>query len=410
MRYIFFAAFCTLGVISAVLALPAFGEPHARLVNPDYGNRLALVTVDTTTTTPTPTSRSGRQIAGPAATVGTADGSPSTTRDDSRSFGSVDVEVAPEVENAPETSSSTTTPTTTSSTTTTSAPPPTTTTTIATTTTVAATGNDTGGVIVSDTGIVLPVLGPAEGGLRVTTPCGNETIVTGGERVHTVDIVLDAGHGGDETGAVSPAGDIEKTLNLRIAAIVEWYLEEAGYSVLLTRTTDIRLPLQTRADIANAVQPRAFISIHHNGGATKRQDTPGSEVFVDGGNPEARRLGGLVFEELTSRMASFDADWVGSIRNGVSARLNEDGADLYGLHRFTPGLPSVITEVGYLSNASEAALYVDNDVQWAHGRAIADGVVRWLTTGDGGSGYLPDFVDSSSSGTGGFAGCVDPAL
>ena len=142
----------------------------------------------------------------------------------------------------------------------------------------------------------------------------------------------------------------------------------------------------------------------------RRQDTPGSEVFVDGGNPDARRLGGLIFEEMIDAMSDFEAEWVGSWRNGVSARFNDDGEDLYGIHRFTPGVPSVITEAGYLSNPSEEALFVDNDVQWAHGKAIADGLIRWHTTSDQGSGYLDDFVDDSSSGTGGFDGCQDPAL
>ena len=133
-------------------------------------------------------------------------------------------------------------------------------------------------------------------------------------------------------------------------------------------------------------------------------------MFVDGGNPEARRLGGILFEELVDRLSNYEADWVGTWRNGVSTRYNSSGEDLYGIHRYTPGVPSVITEAGYLSNASEEALFVDNDVQWAHGRAIAEGLMRWHRTSDAGSGYLEDFVDDSSSGTGGFTGCEDPAL
>ena len=133
-------------------------------------------------------------------------------------------------------------------------------------------------------------------------------------------------------------------------------------------------------------------------------------MFVDFGNPESRRLGGILFEELVDRLDDFEADWVGGWRNGVSARLNSDGADLYGIHRFTPDVVSVITEAGYLSNASEAELFADNDVQWAHGRALADGLIRWKTSSDTGSGFLDDFTDDSSSGTGGFTGCQDPTL
>jgi len=264
-------------------------------------------------------------------------------------------------------------------------------------------------VIISSRGIVLPVLEATSDGWRVRTPCANEALVSAGTQVPSVDFVLDPGHGGSETGAAL-GSTVEKDLNLRIARIVEWYLEEAGYSVLLTRTTDVRLPLRSRAEIANAVNPKAFISIHHNGGATRRQDTPGTEVFSDAGNPDAKRLGALVFQELTAELSNFDAEWVGSWRNGVGARLNGSGEDLYGIHRYTPGIPSIITEAGYLSNPSEAALFVDNDVQWAHGRGIAVGITRWLNSSDKGTGYLDDFVDPSSSGTGGFDGCTDPAL
>lgn len=306
------------------------------------------------------------------------------------------------------TAASTTTSTAVSTTTSTAEP---TTTTAAPATTDAPPASGDGGVLISPRGVVLPVIGPASaGGWRAMTPCGNEVTMTSGERVFSVDFVLDPGHGGVETGAQGPNGAIEKALNLRISEIVEWYLEEAGYSVILTRRDDIRLPLRSRAEIANALDPLAFVSIHHNGGATRKQSSPGTELFVDGGNPEARRLGGILFEEITSRLDSYDADWVGSWRNGVSARLNSDGADLYGIHRFTPGVVSVITEAGYLSNASEAALFVDNEVQWSHGRAIAEGLMRWHQTSDAGSGFLSDFVDDSSSGTGGFDGCVDPAL
>ena len=306
---------------------------------------------------------------------------------------------------APTTTTTTTTSTTTTSTTTS------TTTTSTTTTTAAPAPPVDGGVLVSSTGVVLPVIGPASaGGFRALTPCGNEVTLESGEHIGTVDFVIDPGHGGSESGAVGPAGNKESDLNLRIAEITEWYLNEAGYSVLLTRTTDIRIPLRSRAEIANALQPKAFISIHHNGGATRRQDTPGTEMFVDGGNPEASRLGGILFEEVVDAFDDFEADWVGTWRNGVGTRFNSSGEDLYGIHRFTPGVPSVITEAGYLSNASEEALFIDNDVQWAHGKAIADGLIRWLTTDDPGSGYLSDFVDDSSSGTGGFDGCQDPTL
>ncbi len=409
-RYIFLAAACTLGVVAGVLALPPFGTPHAALVAQTPGDRMAVAN-DPATLVPAENPRMLVAPEEPPVALGAVD----------------DPAVAGSLLDAPPStpdSTTTTAPetTTTSTTSTTIAETTTTTTTVAPTTTseasaVASLGDSAddpspnSGVIISPKGVVLPVIGPASnGGWRASTPCGNEVTIDEGQRVRTVDFVLDPGHGGSETGAVGPNGATEKALNVRVAEIVEWYLEEAGYSVLLTRRTDIRIPLRSRAEIANALDPLAFVSIHHNGGATRRQSTPGSEVFVDAGNPEARRLGALVFEEMENRFAGYEADWVGTWRNGVSARLNEEGADLYGIHRYTPDVPSVITEAGYLSNATEAELFVDNDFQWDHGKAIARALIRWDTTRDAGTGLLEDFVDGSSSGTGGFDGCEDPSL
>jgi len=414
-RSIFFAAASTLCVITALLALPPVGENDSKLSPVAAGDRAAIAANSSATASVSP-----RLVVTPDAGLALAD-------DDSPEAefsNEIEIEVLghalvngiDDIASAEMlTESTTTTTTTVPETTTTTAPETTTTTTAApettTTTTVVPAADGDRGVIISPNGIVLPIIGPgAEGGWRAQTPCGNEVTMRDGERIVSVDFVIDPGHGGSESGAVGPNGATEKALNLRIAEITEWYLEEAGYSVLLTRRSDYRIPLRSRAEIANALMPDAFISIHHNGGATRRQDTPGTEMFVDAGNPESRRLGGILFDELVDRLDNYEAEWVGTWRNGVSARLNSDGADLYGIHRYTPGVVSVITEAGYLSNESEEALFVDNDVQWAHGRAIADGLIRWKTTSDEGRGYLEDFVDDSSSGTGGFTGCTDPEL
>ena len=426
MRHIFLASIGTLAVVAGLLALPAVGEPHAYLVAQELGDRLAMAEDQNAASSRQLAEPADQRVFLPTTTEGFAELSDALAAEaiadnevvempdaeslaEASSDRALSAEVAGVTEDAAGTSTSTSAPATTTESTTTS----TTSTTAAPSTTTTLDASqipDNGGVLISPNGVVMPVVGRSSGGWRAMTPCGAEVTIDSGERVLTADFVLDPGHGGSETGSAGANGAIEKVLNLRIAEIVRWYLEEAGYSVQLTRTTDIRLPLQSRADIANALEPKAFVSIHHNGGATATRSTPGTEVFVDGGNPDAKRLGGILFEEMTSRLSQFDADWVGTIHNGVSTRLNEEGADLYGIHRFTPDIPSVITEFGYLSNPSEAELYADNEVQWAHGRAIADGLMRWVRTSDSGSGFLPDFVDGSSSGTGGFDGCDDPRL
>ena len=266
------------------------------------------------------------------------------------------------------------------------------------------------GVVITPTGIVTPVLETHNDGWTVWTPCVQTARITEGQFIAGTQVVIDPGHGGTEPGAVGYNDLAEKTLNMSVATRVKAILEARGISSVLTRTTDDRIPLRTRAEIANALRPDLFVSVHHNGGAVRRQDTPGSEVFYQGGSDDSRRAGGIFFEEMTAALDQYDVAWVGTVRNGVSARLREDGSNLYGIHRFTPSVPSVIIEAGYLSNPPEADLFLRDDVRDTEAVAIVDAIERYLETNDTGSGFLPDFIDGSSSGTGGTDNCTDPKL
>lgn len=131
------------------------------------------------------------------------------------------------------------------------------------------------GVVVTDSGLVLPVREAQEGGYRVTTPCWREGFVSSGTYLAGVDVVLDPGHGGSDYGAIGSNGLSEKDLNLAVAQMAATELRALGYSVLLTRTTDVRMPVVVRSEIARAVDPYVFVSIHHNGGAVRRSSNPG---------------------------------------------------------------------------------------------------------------------------------------
>ncbi len=266
------------------------------------------------------------------------------------------------------------------------------------------------GVLVTPTGVVVPILAAGAGSWLVRTPCGEQVRLTRGTVVDHIDVLIDPGHGGNEPGATGANGLSERNLNLAVAEELRRLLAAEGYSVLLTRSFDHRLAIQIRAQIANALDPDVFVSIHHNGGAVAASSSPGTEVFVQHDSAASRRLGGILYEELVAAAERFPTSWVATIRAGVSSRLNAAGGDFYGIHRRTPRVVSVITEFLYLSNPPEAALLARPAVQRAEARALADGIIRWFDTRDPGSGYLPDFVDTTDSGAGGFENCTDPAL
>lgn len=266
------------------------------------------------------------------------------------------------------------------------------------------------GAVITPTGVIVPVIESFFGGFRVHTPCQNETVISQGTYLPTVDFLIDPGHGGSESGSVGSNGLAEKNLNLAIANRVADLLRARGFTAALTRSSDYRVPLITRGELATALRPLAFVSIHHNGAASlPSRSTPGTEIYYKHDSAESRRLGGILYEEIRGAMDRYDVAWVGT-RRGVTARLKEPGVDLYGIHRYSPGVVSVITEALYLSNPPEARLIANPSVQDAEARAIVEGIMRWLTTDDAGSGYTPHFIDPVSTGTGGVPGCVDPRL
>ena len=127
------------------------------------------------------------------------------------------------------------------------------------------------------------------------------------------NVVLDPGHGGDEPGAVGPAGTTEKAVNLAIAQEAKRQLEALGATVVLTRTADYRITLVSRAAIATSLRPQLFVSIHHNAAPDGPRDGPG------------RR------DVLPDRLARVEA--------GVRAPLRGAGARLHPVRRRVGGRP-----------------------------------------------------------------------
>lgn len=105
-------------------------------------------------------------------------------------------------------------------------------------------------------------------------------------RKRPVRIVIDPGHGGDDTGARGPRGTLEKDVCLAIAAHLHRLLaREPGFEAYLTRSDDRRLRLSERTRMANALEGDLFISIHAN--AARRKTASGvSTYFLDNANDE----------------------------------------------------------------------------------------------------------------------------
>ena len=265
-------------------------------------------------------------------------------------------------------------------------------------------------MVVTPAGVVVPVVADAAGGWVVRTPCGRERTISGGTHIARATIVLDAGHGGRESGAVSPGGLAEAPVNLDVVRQARSALEREGVSVALTRTGDYQVSLDTRAEIAKSLGPRAFVSVHHNAVPDGPHDGPGTETFYQIGSDDSKRLAGLIYEEVARALADYEAAWVGDTDAGAKYRPGQRG-DYYAVLRLPAPVTSVLAELAFISNPPEAELLSRADVRAVEGEAVARGILRWLRSDDPGSGFTTPYPRVDPPGApSGPGGCSDPPL
>jgi N-acetylmuramoyl-L-alanine amidase len=271
------------------------------------------------------------------------------------------------------------------------------------------------GVLFTTGGVMAPITADTGGGTyEVQTPCDARAVVRG-YPLQGAHVVLDPGHGGSEPGAVGPNGLLEKDLNLTVARRVAEILRAEGATVVMTRETDLRVTIATRAGIALALRPVAFLSIHHNAAPDGPSAAPGTEAYFQVSSPDSHRLAGLVVEEVRAALAPFGVAWTSDVEPGAKARVraSNPGEDFYGVLRRTAGVTSVLSEAAYLSNPAEADLLAREDVQQAEAEALARALTRFVGgESPGEAAYAPGPPSTGASGGsgGGAEGCVDPAL
>jgi N-acetylmuramoyl-L-alanine amidase len=271
----------------------------------------------------------------------------------------------------------------------------------------------TEGILITNTGWIAPIIATTADGWRVWTPCGRTADLTEGRVVESADFVIDAGHGGSsEPGAVGPGGLREADLNLQVALKIRDALVGSGYSVIMTRQTDVRVPIVTRGEIAQALDPIAFISVHFNAGTDTGSAEPGTEMWHQIESGESKRLAGLMYEEIVATLDGHDIDWVSLSDAGAMSRPNRSGGDYYGVLRRPGPVTSVLAEFGYITNRAEEDLYSDPAIQQQLAAATLRAVDRLVETSDPGSGFTTDpiFRGYGPSGAGRTDDCVDPKL
>lgn len=247
-----------------------------------------------------------------------------------------------------------------------------------------------------------------------------------------VVIVLDAGHGGEDPGAVAINRILEKDVTLAITKHVNKFIEKHdGFRVVLTRDADYEVTLETRRNIALRERAHLFVSIHAD--SFRNSQPRGGQVFILGsGNAESELT--KWFQQNENR-----ADWTGGVATWVNSKcfddpeqyrfLNNLAADaviensvemgksvLNFMAQVTPlhpraftkdqsnfrvtdaryavlkntQVPAILIETGFLSNAKDAELLSQPAHQEKVGRAIAQGILAHFCNNPPYHTYLDD--------------------
>ncbi len=217
-------------------------------------------------------------------------------------------------------------------------------------------------------------------------------------------IVIDAGHGGVDPGAIGVTGLYEKDLVLEYADDLKRALEQKGYRVIMTRDRDIFLRLRRRVALAQEAEGDLFISLHAN--THPSNSIRGASVYTlseTASDAEAAALAekenkadiiaGVDLNGQTEVVSQILIDLAQResmnaskhFANMLVGELKGDVKLLNNTHRFagfavlkSPNVPSVLFEVGYMSNPEEIRLLQDEDHQRKVNRAVTRAVDRYF--------------------------------
>lgn len=184
-------------------------------------------------------------------------------------------------------------------------------------------------------------------------------------------VIVDAGHGGSDCGAIGASGIYEKDITLAVAKELQKQLIAEGATVLMTRTTDRDVSRQKNASdsieladrvvVAERLEADVFVSIHLN--AFTSPDVGGVETYYCAGSLSGERLAHAVQKNL---MAQFDLK-----DRGVKT------ANFYLLKNSS--MPSILTELAFISNPREEQLLISPDAQALFAQAILTGLKQYFS-------------------------------
>ena len=185
----------------------------------------------------------------------------------------------------------------------------------------------------------------------------NKTLETMATPVSSKTIVIDAGHGGEDGGAVSNNGVAEAEINLKIALKLQRLLEQSGSSVILTRSDNNAI-----YDIDNNSSADIFVSIHLN--KIPENQYYGWQTFFKDGNEDGKRLANCIQNNLNETIQKGNKRTPLKINNVYIIKHVE--------------IPTVIVECGFLSNPEEEKQLQQEEYQTKLAWGIYNGIMEYF--------------------------------
>ena len=188
----------------------------------------------------------------------------------------------------------------------------------------------------------------------------NNPPAVSGNSLNNVKIVIDPGHGGNDTGALGYLGAYpEKVVNYAIAGKLASILQSRGATVVMYDTRNTTISLEQRANMAAAADPLLFISVHSNSSAYNRAAV-GSEAYY--------------FNPFSYALSQLSA---GNMANALNT-VNRGGKFGYYYVTRTMQYPAILVETGFMSNQTEYSKLVNSAYQNNIATGLANSVASYL--------------------------------
>jgi N-acetylmuramoyl-L-alanine amidase len=227
-------------------------------------------------------------------------------------------------------------------------------------------------------------------------------------QIHTSPVrtvVLDAGHGGFDQGARGPLGN-EKDFTLDVALRARDLFTRAGFNVRMTRSTDVYVPLESRAWFSSFEQNAVFLSIHFNFGMGPNAEGIETYCLAPRGVPSTNDPGGLTFTDFQTWTGNGcdpeNIDLATAIHASLITRLVVPDRGIKRA-RFVVlrdnSVPGVLIEGGFLTNPRDAIRVASPAYRELLADAIVRGVIAYNRAVSQGSGRPPEAIASKLPGT-----------